>query len=121
MVIHVSFDPADMGLTRSNLNGNPARLRADRYRNVREVAPTHDWQHRIQVVFDALGPTPPALCTTVATVWQASAGSRRELRLMQDSRPIAMARASANEKTRRTRVVVFWGILLVLLLLVLEA
>jgi len=62
MVIHVSFDPADMGLTRSNLNGNPARLRADRYRNVREVAPTHDWQHRIQVVFDALGPTPPALC-----------------------------------------------------------
>jgi len=32
-----------------------------------------------------------------------------------------MARASANEKTRRTRVVVFWGILLVLLLLVLEA
>jgi hypothetical protein len=54
-VIHVPFDSPDIGHILADLNGDPKRLRAVRCNNVREAALRHDWLHRIQVVFDALG------------------------------------------------------------------
>ena len=57
-VIHVPFDSPDIGHILADLNGDPERLRAVRRNNVREAARRHDWLHRIQVVFDALGLSP---------------------------------------------------------------
>jgi Glycosyl transferases group 1 len=57
-LIQVPFDSPDIGRILADLNGNPERLRAVRRNNVREAALRHDWLHRIQVVFDALGLTP---------------------------------------------------------------
>jgi hypothetical protein len=57
-VIHVPFDSPDIGRILADLNGYPERLRAVRRNNVREAALRHDWLHRIQVVFDALGLAP---------------------------------------------------------------
>jgi len=59
-VIHVPFDSPDIGCILSELNGDPERLRAIRRNNVREAARSHDWLHRIQVVFDTLGLEPTA-------------------------------------------------------------
>ena len=57
-VIHVRFDSPDIGRVLADLNGDPERLRAVRRNNVREAALRHDWLHRMQVVFDALGLAP---------------------------------------------------------------
>jgi Glycosyl transferases group 1 len=57
-VIHVPFDSADIGRILADLNADPERLRAARRNNIREAALRHDWLHRIQVVFDALGLAP---------------------------------------------------------------
>jgi hypothetical protein len=57
-VIHLPFDSPDIGRILADLNGNGERLRAVRHNNLREAARRHDWLHRIQVVFDALGLTP---------------------------------------------------------------
>jgi hypothetical protein len=52
--IHVPFDSPDIGSILTDLDANPARLRAVRYNNVRNAAMKHDWLHRIQTVFDIL-------------------------------------------------------------------
>jgi hypothetical protein len=57
-VIHVPFDSPDIGRVLADLNRDPERLRAVRCNNVREAALRHDWLHRMQVVFDALGLAP---------------------------------------------------------------
>ena len=57
-VIHLPFDSPDVSRILTDLNGDPGRLRPARRNNVREVAPRHDWLHRIRVVFDALGLAP---------------------------------------------------------------
>jgi homogentisate 1,2-dioxygenase len=54
-VTHVPFDSPDICHILADLNGNPERLRNFRRNNIREAARRHDWLHRIQVVFDALG------------------------------------------------------------------
>jgi Glycosyl transferases group 1 len=57
-VIHVPFDCPDIGRILADLNRDPQRLQAARRNNAREAALRHDWLHRIQVVFDALGLVP---------------------------------------------------------------
>jgi hypothetical protein len=57
-IIHVPFDSPDIASILANLNADPERLRAIRHSNVRHGALRHDWLHRIQVVFDALGLQP---------------------------------------------------------------
>jgi hypothetical protein len=57
-VIHAPFDSPDIDRILAGLNGDPERLRAVRRNNVRHAAQRHDWLHRIQVVFDALGFAP---------------------------------------------------------------
>jgi hypothetical protein len=57
-VIPVPFDSPDIGRILAELNNDPERLRTVRRNNVREAALRHDWLHRIQVVFDALGIAP---------------------------------------------------------------
>jgi hypothetical protein len=53
--IHVPFDSPDIGRILADLNADSERLRAVRRKNAREAALRHDWLHRIQVVFNALG------------------------------------------------------------------
>jgi len=57
-VIHLPFDSPDIGQILADLNGDAERLRAIRRNNVRQAALRHDWLHRMQVVFDALGLMP---------------------------------------------------------------
>jgi len=57
-VIHLPFDSPNVGQILADLNGDAERLRAVRRNNVRQAALRHDWLHRIQVVFDALGLMP---------------------------------------------------------------
>jgi hypothetical protein len=57
-LIHMPFDSPDVGRIFAELNSDPDRLRAIRRSNVREAALRHDWLHRVQVVFDALGLAP---------------------------------------------------------------
>jgi Glycosyl transferases group 1 len=57
-VVHVPFDSPDIGRILADLNSDPKRLQAIRRNNVREAALRHDWLHRIQVVYDALGLAP---------------------------------------------------------------
>jgi hypothetical protein len=57
-VIHVPFDSPDIGRLIADLDTDPYRLRTIRRNNVREAALSHDWRHRIRVVFDVLGLVP---------------------------------------------------------------
>jgi hypothetical protein len=57
-VIHVPFDSPDIGRIVADLDSDPKRLRTIRRNNVREAALSHDWLHRIRVVFDVLGLPP---------------------------------------------------------------
>jgi hypothetical protein len=54
-VIHVPFDSPDISRILADLGADPERLREVRRNNIREAARRHDWIHRIQVIFDALG------------------------------------------------------------------
>jgi len=57
-MFHLPFDSPDVGRFLDDLGADEDRLRVARRRNVREAALRHDWLHRIQVVFDALGLRP---------------------------------------------------------------
>lgn len=57
-VIQVPFDCPDIGSILSELHHDLDRLPTVRRDSVREAALRHDWVHRIQVVFDALGLKP---------------------------------------------------------------
>lgn len=57
-VIHVPFDSPDIARILADLDADPERLRAVRRNGAREAALRHDWLHRIQIVFEALGLTP---------------------------------------------------------------
>jgi hypothetical protein len=60
-VIHVPFDSPDIGDILARLDADPDRLERIRRQNVHQAALRHDWLHRLQVVYDAVGlrPTHP--------------------------------------------------------------
>jgi len=66
-VIHLPFDSPDVGDILADLDRDPARLERIGRSNVRNAALRHDWLHRIQAIFDALGlPPTPAMAARAA-------------------------------------------------------
>lgn len=54
-VVSVPFDSPNAGQILAELDADAERLRTIRTNNVSNAALRHDWLHRIQVIFDALG------------------------------------------------------------------
>jgi hypothetical protein len=57
-VVHMPFDSPDVVAILAKLEDDPDRLQTIRQNGVRGASLKHDWLHRIQVVFDALGIVP---------------------------------------------------------------
>jgi hypothetical protein len=71
-VVHLPYDSPDAGDVLARLDSDPVYVDGVRRENVRQAALRHDWLHRLQIVFDAIGLTP-------TEAMRARAGRLREI------------------------------------------